>query len=211
MSIAAISMPAEFMAPMQQLEERRANDRHQAIYRPCCLFLDGHASVGLVRNFSKGGARIDTDADLKVGDEITYFWDAQTRIAATVIWRDGRAAGVEHTNQVTVPERVYPMRSVRVPCEAEAFCWVKGQLHTALVENVSIGGMRLRGLPPVEPGTLLTVELCGFEFSSVAVRWYKDQRAGLRFANRLSRNELTQLLSNDEVGLSGIEFAGENQ
>jgi len=192
--------------------ERRQEDRHQATYRPCCLIASDQVSMGLIRNYSLSGARIETDAAFKVevGDPLTYFWEASKCIPARVVWTDGRAIGVEHTEHVEDGGTVYPMRSVRVPCQVEATCWVNGEIHTALVENISIGGMRLKGLPEVEPGTPMTVSFCGKEFTSVTVRWSNQLRTGLRFANRMTREALANLLTADEFGLSRIDFNAEN-
>lgn len=210
MSISALAKQDDFEPGATYPPDRRHDERHHATYRPCCVIAAKKVSMGLIRNYSVGGARIETDADLKVGDRINYFWEANTCIKARVVWREGRAVGVEHTDAIRKERKVYPMRSVRVPCEAEALCWVNGEIHTALVENISIGGMRLRGLPEIEPGTLMTVTFCDLEFPAVSVRWSKDQRTGVRFANRMTREMLAGLLMDERFGLSSIQFEEED-
>ncbi len=165
--------------------------------------------MGLIRNFSIGGASIEVDADLRIGDTVSYFWEANSCISAKVVWRDGKACGLEHTDEVRKASKAFPSRSVRVPCKAEADCWIGGQRNTALVENISLGGMRVGGLPQLEAGALVTIEFCGLEFHSVQVRWFKDGRAGLRFANRMTREILAQLLLDERFALSNIDFSVE--
>ncbi len=207
-----MSMSAKVLARFDESKhvitvERRRDVRHKATYRPCCVIAAGKVTMGLIRNYSVGGAHIEVDADLSVGDNIRYFWEANTCITAKVVWSDGKAHGVEHVEDIRKPTESFPARSVRVPCQADATCWINGEVQTALVENISLGGMRVRGLPPVTPGTLLSVVFCGIELQSVSVRWVKDGRMGLHFQERLTREMLAQLLLDDQFGLKTIEFA----
>ena len=189
--------------------ERRQGIRHPAIYRPCCVIAPERVSMGLIRNFSAGGAKIEADLELAVGDRIRYFWEAETSICARIVWRDGREYGLEHLDQVPNDDDTFPVRSVRVPCEAEAVCWIGGEVHTSLVENISIGGVRLRGLPPFPPGTMMTIRICDLELASAAIRWTEDAHAGVRFQQRLTRHDLARLLLDERFGLSTIEFGAD--
>lgn len=187
--------------------ERRARARHQTTYRPCCVVGSGKISMGLMRNHSIDGAQIEVDTNVSVGDEISYFWEAETSISARVVWREGKTIGVENLLKASINKETFPPRSVRVPCSAEARCWIRGEIHTAMVENISLGGMRLRGLPPIGVGTHMTIEFCGIELCFAAARWSEGRSVGVRFAERLTRETLAQLLLNEDFGLESIEFA----
>lgn len=189
-----------------KLEERRQNSRYKTTYVPCCIFSTGHATVGLMRNFSEGGARIEVDLDLAVGDTIRYFWEADVTVTAQVVWRQGNIYGVKHTSNASPKDPQLLTRSVRVPGLAKADCWVNGERFTAHVENISLGGLRLHGLGALEAGSLITVVFCGKEFGSVTVRWSQGDKAGLSFAKHLSRETLAQILMDEKFGISGIEF-----
>lgn len=186
--------------------ERRRDVRHRAIYRPCCILKSDRAFIGIVRNFSNGGAKIDVDADFEVGERVRYFWDHGSCIEAKVAWRDGREYGFEHLGEVPNKFAEFPARSVRVPCEAEATCWIGGEAYPCLVQNISIGGMRTSGLPRLPTGTMMTVKFCGLEMPSTTVRWSTDEQAGLRFSERLSRETLAHLLLDERFGMAGVEF-----
>jgi hypothetical protein len=186
--------------------ERRSNGRHPAIYRPCCVIASGRVLMGLIRNYSDGGAKIEADANFQVGDRIQYFWDVQTCIAARIVWTNGHEHGLEHEGAIPARGDMFPLRSVRIPCKAEATCWVGGEAHVGQVENIAIGGIRIRGLPAFQQGTMMTVKFCGLEMESAAVRWTDRERTGVRFNQRLSREVLAQLLLNEQFGLTNIEF-----
>ncbi|BDI61648.1 hypothetical protein MACH05_22080 [Qipengyuania nanhaisediminis] len=192
----------------EAMNDRRAAIRHRTMFRPCCVIAPQRVSLGLIRNYSANGACIEIDAgfDLAVGDRIQYFWEARNCISAEVVWRDGRSVGVEHVADIRDEDDQFPVRSVRVPCKSEAICWINGEVHTAVVENISLGGIRLRGLPDTPAGTLFTVTLCGMEFASVAVRWSAGGATGARFSQRLCREDLAALLLDERFGITGIGF-----
>lgn len=205
-----MSISANVVASPMELKpvvtERRRDARHRAIYRPCCVLKSGKAFIGIVRNFSEGGAKIEIDAEFEAGEKIVYFWEQGNCIEANVVWAEGREYGLEHLGKVPNNTDTFPVRSVRVPCEAEAVCWIGGEIHSCLVQNISIGGMLTRGLPPLPTGTMMTVNFCGLELASTTVRWSINGQTGLSFAERLSRDTLAKLLLDERFGMSCIEF-----
>lgn len=190
--------------------ERRRSERFQTTYRPCCVVADGRILLGLIRNFSVGGAQIEIDAELEVGTQISYFCEMQALVPGRIAWRNGKSHGIQHFQGQAPARERFPSRSVRVPCQAEAKCWVNGICHSVRLENISLGGLRVRGLPDFMPGTLATVEFCGLQFELVTIRWSKDESAGLRFSQRLSRETLARLLMDERFGLTSIEFGPED-
>ena len=69
--------------------------------------------------------------------------------------------------------------------------------------------MRVNGLPEFDTGTLVSVSFCGVEFSAATIRWSSNGTAGIRFAKRLTRENLAALLLSDKFGVAAIEFEGE--
>lgn len=187
--------------------DRRSDDRHKATYRPCCVIGEGRVTLGLIRNFSKNGARVEVQADFQPGDVIKYFWEADSCISARVVWCDGNAIGLEHLQRSRARSGRYPMRSVRVPCESEAQIWSGGCRYRAQIENISLGGMRLSGLPALKTGSLVSIQFCGLEFDAASVRWSDGLDTGVRFAKRMTRDDLAQLLLDERFGLASVDFA----
>lgn len=188
------------------IAERRKNVRHQATYRPCCVIAAEKVTIGLIRNISDGGAHIEADVQLSVGEKIQYFCEANNCVTAQIVWRHGDAYGLKHFEKPATQALPHPARSVRIPCDATARCWINGQLYTVSVENLSLGGIRLEGLPQLEKGTLITIDFCGTEFGAAVVRWFKEGKTGLKLSTPLTRNLLARLLIDDSVSVSVIEF-----
>lgn len=186
--------------------ERRQESRHISTYRPCCLIHHETMSMGLVRNLSSNGACIESELEMEAGDLVRYFWQEKSDIAAKVIWKDGNLYGLSHVDEVVRRELDFPLRSVRVPCRADAIVWIGGNRVGATIENISMGGLRLRGLPPLDPGVMMTICFCGLEIEAASARWSREQNVGVRFASRLSRQQIANLLIHPEFALSCIDF-----
>lgn len=188
--------------------DRRGDRRFTATYRPCCIIVGKRATMGLLRNFSAGGACIETDLPLQVGDVITYFWESKLNITARIAWSDEGLYGLEHIAEIEQEDMQFPARSVRVPCQADAVCWINGDRFSAKVENVSLGGIRLTGLPELPFGALMTVCFCGLEVEAATARWSRQGAVGARFRERLTRRQLAELLLSEEFSFTEIEFEG---
>ena len=191
---------------MADENERRGDVRVRTIYRPCCLITDSRTAMGIVRNFSDSGAMVEIDLELEIGEHIRYFWDSSLCMSARVVWRDGKAHGLQNIEASAEPVELYPARSVRLPCKVEAICWVDDTVHTVLVENISMGGASLRGLPQLPVGHLLTLSFCGMELDSTSVRWTDGTRTGVSFAHKLSQLKLAELLADERFGLAELEY-----
>jgi hypothetical protein len=196
-------MPDEIPAPL----ERRQNERYRSTYLHCCVVADGEMMLGLIRNVSTGGVRIEIEADLEVGTGISYFCETHVLVPGTIVWRSGNSYGVRHLERDASTRGDFPVRSVRVPCRAEARVWVRGACHSVWLDNISLGGVRVTGLPDFRPGTLCTVEFCGLQFELMTIRWSKDGSTGLRFAQRFNRDYLARLLEDKRLALDSVGVA----
>ncbi len=187
--------------------DRREEARHVATYRPCCVVHHERMSMGVVRNMSPSGACVESDLEMEVGDMVTYFWEEKTDIAAKVIWKDGNRFGLSHVKEITESKLNFPPRSVRVPCNAEANVWVNGECFRATIENLSLGGMRITGLPPLDRGLMMTICFCGLEIEAASARWSRQKTVGVRFSQSLTRTQIANLLLRPEFALTGVEFS----
>ncbi|MEQ8411335.1 MAG: PilZ domain-containing protein [Erythrobacter sp.] len=189
--------------------ERRGDNRVKSAYRPGCVLLPGRMVLGVIRNLSKGGAMIELDERIEPGTEVRYFWDETNIMDAVVAWADGRAHGLENAEHARPFDNPFPYRSVRVPCAMRAELWVGGQRRFADIENLSLGGVCLRGLAACR-GALLTVKLGDVELCNATVRWVREGVAGVRFERPLTRGDLARILRGfgEEAALvEGIDAA----
>lgn len=191
---------------LANLNERRDGTRHLTSYRPCCVMLGDRVTIGLVRNFSEGGVKLEMDLDCEVGDQISYFWEPSELIRSVVVWRKGRIYGLQHLELFSKNVSAKPVRSVRVPCGAEVECWIGGERHFAEVHNISLGGMRVTELPRCKLGALVALNFCGIEVGSASIRWADGASTGIQFDKRLTREALAQLFLDERLLPKSIEF-----
>lgn len=189
------------------LPDRRNYKRQRAGREPCCVMASDLVVMGVIRNFSFGGACIEVDADFQTDDQVRYFWAANCCMSGRIAWRDGTTYGVEHEDLVREARTALPKRAIRIPCEAEAECFIAGERYTALVENISAEGMRVSSLPETATDARLSISLCGVNLHNVQVRWFEQGRAGLSFADRLSRAALVKLLLDKRFALGKAAVA----
>lgn len=182
------------LLPLPQQEERRKLWRFPAAFRPACVMVDGRMLLGTIRNMSRKGVMVELDTPLRPGTKVAYFWDETRLVNATVIWCDENRVGLENEKEERLYDPTYSYRSVRVPCSLEAMVWIKGDSRRVTVLNLSLGGMRIKNAE-VHVGVPLTVRIGGAELYNVAVKWTKKDEAGLRFAERLNRQQLSAILA----------------
>lgn len=187
------------------VEDRRSEHRFQTAFRPACVVANGRIALGILRNMSQGGVMIELDVTLEQGDRVAYFWDEQQLVEATVVRVDGNHYGLSNvTGQcVSVNDNAY--RSVRVPCAVEADIWVHGEHHRARIANLSLGGMRLVGIDAWK-GAPLTIRFAGVELCNACAVWSHDGEIGIRFENRLTRAQLSAILSHESVRFDEVLF-----
>jgi len=203
MSTLANPIRQKDLATGRERQERRRSSRHKATLRPCCIVSDGDASIGLMNNFSSKGAQIEAQIDGEVGDEISYFWEVRSCMRARIVWNDGQFVGLEHVED-SLPDWLarFAPRSLRVPCDVPARCWVAGKEYEVTVQNLSLAGIGVRDLPELAPRTKVRIKFCGVEFSLATVRWQNQNSTGLSLSKQMSDKEMARLLTTRSFGFS---------
>ena len=198
--------------PSTSAEERRQDYRPHLAYRPCCVSSRGQVFLGLIKNQSDRGAMIEivdqTDVSnlFAVDETIAYFWDSTTRVRAKIIWREGNRIGCENEQAVSAFLNEYPYRSVRMPCATAARFWFGDYCHVAPVENISMGGLCVRGLPDLPIGARLTIAIGKLEICNATVRWRDDRRTGIGFEMKLKKSDLSQLCRDGVISPDSVQF-----
>ncbi|MGB3711355.1 MAG: PilZ domain-containing protein [Erythrobacter sp.] len=194
--------------------ERRGLPRVRTAFRPACVVIGDRVVLGMLRNMSSEGVMIEVDEELAEGQRVAYFWNEQQLVNATVIWTEGNRYGLRNEGDQTVFDPDHSYRSVRVPCRVEATVWIRGDRHRVEVDNLSLGGMRVRGVKAWK-GAPLTVCIAGVELCNACVAWTREDgrgenggkgETGIRFANSLSRSQLAEILSHESVRFDQVTF-----
>ncbi|MEE4199934.1 PilZ domain-containing protein [Erythrobacter sp.] len=199
---------AETNAPAGEFDEapdRRETNRFKTAFRPGCIIIGERVVLGMIRNMSRHGVMIEVEEPLREGQRLSYFWDEHRLVSARVIWSDGNRHGLENDVEAPIYDTRHTYRSVRVPCTLEAEIWANGERQRREVANLSLGGMRVRRLE-ARPGNPLTIAMAGVELYNADVRWNDGGEAGIRFAERLTRSQLSAILTHESVRFGKLIF-----
>ncbi len=212
MSTSAKSFFGEHVATAPK-EERRKSSRHRAAFRRCCVVNEGESASGLMRNFSTNGAQIESELQVSVGDEISYFWEVRSCERARVVWVKDNAFGLEHVSIASPPKpSSHPRRDPRVACEAHALCVFAGQSIPVTVENLSAEGIRVRGLPPLDANKRVQIELGGRKLPPAKLRWQDGASTGFSLSARIPVKDMARLLTDRRIQLlSNAKKQGEDE
>lgn len=162
------------------------------------LILEDREVLCRVRNLSENGMRIETGMNLNAGQTLRVGLRCGSELPARVAWASNGAVGLNFLTAVDVatvlaaqpaPSRISrrrparaPRLAVNLPIDVDA----RGQLHHAVLLNISQSGARLR--LPLHPFPDERVLLCipGLPIKSAAVRWVREAEVGVGFYEPLS-------------------------
>ena len=192
--------------PLGPGPDRRSVPRFRAVFRPACVRVGELVEMGMVRDMSHDGAMIELDRPLDrpfdrcldPGRRIAYFWNEKHVVAATVVWAESNRYGLANMRAQRVFDTEHSYRSVRVPCMGQVEVWGRGEQRGVTVANLSLGGMRVRGLT-ADTGAPLTLRFAGIELYNASPVWSRMRETGLRFAERLNRSELSAILAHESI------------
>lgn len=178
-------------------DERRDEQRHVTIYRPCCVEVDsGPCCIGIVRNISDSGALIETPCHTTVGSQLTYFWDGGPAFTAEVIWsREGRIGLRNIAHEERAGSGRFPARAIRVPTDLPATLWHGSKRCSVQIRNISQRGIMVSGISPAIGNALVTVELGCFSFPQASIRWREGREAGIGFDKPIAIKLLMEIFA----------------
>jgi hypothetical protein len=168
--------------------ERRSENRSLAMFKAAYIEHRGRLSLVHLRDISSSGVCFSGDVDVTIGDPITYCIDDATLCRGHVIWVQGGKFGVKAAEDAAIEPRrpAYRRpRSVRLPIDAQAWLFMgQGRVATNL-HNLSLRGTCICDPGGIQPGQLLSLEIAGEIFELATVKWTRDGRAGIHFAQPL--------------------------
>ncbi|MXP26795.1 hypothetical protein GRI39_12190 [Altererythrobacter indicus] len=198
-SVVQVSSQMDGIAMCSASNERRDEQRHITIYRPCCVeTASGDCCIGIIRNISDSGAQIETPCLAPVGSQLTYFWDGGPVFKAEVVWaHDGRIGLHNITVEEVAGAGHFPARAIRVPTDLPATIWHGSGCCSVRAHNISQKGVMVLGLSPLIGNTLVTVEIGGFSFPQASIRWREGRKAGIGFEKSVPIKCLMEILAGD--------------
>lgn len=170
--------------------DRRESERHLTLLRVGSINLGERRELCLIKNISAGGMMIRIYCPIAEGTPVSIELKSGQPVSGTANWVRDHHVGVAFNQPVDVIEILSTsadgprprMPRIEVNCVATIR---DGANHYRLpLSDISQGGLKLRGDPPLERGSVLSVSLPGLDPQPAALRWRQDGQVGISF-NRL--------------------------
>ena len=177
------SMSAEAPAEVN----RRADERHLALFRVGTIIVGGRRELCLVKNVSAGGALIRAYCALEPEQRIEIELKEGQPVAGRVSWVRASDAGIKFGKPVDVIDLLKTSsdgprpRMPRVEVGGVGFVREGAILHRTQLHNISQGGLSVEAPNPLTVGSDVTVSLPGLAPQPAVIRWKDGDRYGITF------------------------------
>ena len=162
---------------------------------PSVVYDSGNRRECSIRKISARGVTLRSDLKKAPGDQVAVELGTGHRATGTVEWVDRGELGIcfdEQVDMVALLNRKLVSQPVerrampRVEIRCDAFVKFAESLSSAILRNVSAGGLQLEGdeLPPV--GTYISVFVEGLNIPPGEVIWRRGNLAGIEVFEELS-------------------------
>lgn len=194
---------AEHAPEFLQLE-RRGSARFRTVCRVARVGRANDIGLWRVRNISNEGLMLAADVPAAAGEMLDIALSETVTLRGTIAWTNSGYLGVAFEapvdaaallRELAAEQRAEGYRALRLPVEAEAIITLRdGALAIDLID-ISRQGAGFRCDYPLDAGTEVDLLLPGSDFQRRAlVRWSRDRRGGLWFAQPLDREMLESIV-----------------
>ncbi len=192
-------------------DDRREGERHLTLFRVGSITIDGRRELCLIKNISAGGMMIRAYCPIPKGTALSIELKSGQPATGRASWVNDHNIGVTFDEAIDVLEILSASadgprpRMPRIEVDCIACVRDGANIYRLPVCDISQGGLKVKGDPPLERGCDLSVSLPGLEPQPAALRWRQDGHLGISF-NRLI--PLGQLVSWLQGVRDGMRAAG---
>jgi len=183
-----------------QPRERRDGERHLTLFRVGSITIGDRRELCLIKNLSAGGMMIRAYCPIAQGTPLSIELKSGQPVTGKVSWVRDQNIGVAFDAPVDVIEILSASadgprpRMPRVEVDCIATVRDGANVHRLRACDISQGGLKLAGEPPLEHGCDLSVTLPGLEPQPAALRWRQDGHLGISFNRLIPLAELVDWL-----------------
>lgn len=188
-------MAAEDKESARQRGERRVEPREIAVLRVAKLITDRGEQLCRIRNISAGGVMAEVPGHYFVGEPAAIELKSGGKAAGHIAWVDQGRIGIAFHEPVD-PEDILaidpdqPPRALRIAVAIEASLCLDAKFRLVQVEDISLGGIRVRLDELVSRGTHVFVTIEGLPSAQGSLRWQSGGYAGIAFDQPLDLDTL---------------------
>jgi len=168
-----------------------------------------HDRLCRIRNLSAGGMLIQSASGFAPGEQVVVELRCGKPLTGTIAWARDDQAGVRFDTQIDVECLLGSLagstggRSGRVAPRFAAPCPVRvtslGHSAPAEIEDISQSGVRIRLLSALRLGPTVSIAIPGLGAVQAALRWSRDDVAGLAFLDMIPFAEFDAWLARRQV------------
>jgi hypothetical protein len=176
-------------------EERRADPRELAVLRVAKLVTDRGEQLCRIRNISAGGVMVEVPGFYFQGERAAIELKSGGTAGGRVAWVDDGRLGIAFDEPVD-PDSVLaidpeqPPRALRFVVAVEASLCFGRVFRRVTVEDISLGGVRVRLAEEAAIGEKVFVAIEGLPNLPATIRWQSGGYAGIAFEQPLTLDAL---------------------
>ena len=187
--------------------ERRESERAIAVLRPAILSASGFEGFCLLKNISRGGARLIVKKRLAEGTALKLQLNERIELQAEIVWASDREIGIRFDTEIDVTDLLAMLsapeqgglvnRSPRLQFRTPVKFISNGDAHTLETRDVSFRGLCVVS-DALHVGQAGKLALGALEPRDAAVRWKANGRAGIYLLAPLKLDEVPIPFSGDD-------------
>jgi hypothetical protein len=193
-------------APPEQ-PDRREGERHLSLFRVGSITIGDRRELCLIKNISAGGMMIRAYCPIPEGTALSIELKSGQPVTGKASWVKDNIVGVAFDQPIDVIEILSASADgprPRMPrIEVDCIATVRDGAETWRLQvcDISQGGLKLQGEPPIDYGSDVSVTLPGLEPQRAALKWRQDGHIGLGFNRLLPLSTLVAWLQDARDGM----------
>lgn len=200
------------VGPLPNMDpQKRTLIRHRTVMRVARLSSDLRRTeaLGIVRNISESGMRIDVRCCFDVGENIHVSMLDGDRVKGKIVWKDGTSAGIKILSSIPLAQLLAKPRVLadgtrarppRIRLKHRAKIRIGENIIDAGICDISQKGAKVRLDKSVAVEGHVQISLYNLRPVSASVKWQIERLIGLEFHRILSINELSSWIPDISEG-----------
>lgn len=162
--------------------------------------------LGMVRDVSSGGVKIDALFPLEVGHRISVALLDDQELTGEIVWRGGRTIGVKFIEEVSV-EEILAKPAIKIDGQRSRFArfqacqpsrvTCKNHEYDAVLSNISQRGAKLLCDAAPKMNSNIVIRTDSNQSVAATVKWCSRRIIGVEFHRFLSLTELADWIATD--------------
>lgn len=187
--------------------DRREGERHLTLFRVGSITIGERRELCLIKNISAGGMMIRAYCPIAQGTELAIELKSGQPVRGRVSWTREPNVGVAFDEAIDVIDILSASaegprpRMPRIEVDCIASVRDGANVYRLPVCDISQGGVKVKGMPPLEHGCDLSVSLPGLPPQPAALRWRQDGHLGISFNRLVPLAELVAWLQSTREGM----------